>query len=78
MTTIQHVIDVPRALPVLARWFAEEWDPYYGLEGRATPSPIYEHPALATCSQSASLLSKGPSPIAHGEESIPSHCHLDP
>ena len=30
---IRHLLEVPEALPVLARWFVEEWGPYYGPEG---------------------------------------------
>ena len=30
---IRRLEKVPDALPVLARWFAEEWEPYYGPDG---------------------------------------------
>jgi len=30
---IIHLADLPEAIPLLARWFIEEWGPYYGPEG---------------------------------------------
>lgn len=30
---IVRLADVPEAIPVLARWFVEEWEPYYGPAG---------------------------------------------
>ena len=30
---ILHLIDAPEAVPVLARWFVEEWEPWYGPDG---------------------------------------------
>ena len=31
---IVHLLQVPEVAPVLARWFVEEWTPWYGPEGR--------------------------------------------
>ncbi len=30
---IVHLVDFPQAIPVLTRWFIEEWEPFYGPEG---------------------------------------------
>ncbi|MCG8356777.1 MAG: GNAT family N-acetyltransferase [Kiloniellales bacterium] len=30
---IAHILDVPDAAPTLARWFVEEWQPWYGPDG---------------------------------------------
>ncbi len=30
---VRYLGDVPSALPLLARWFTEEWEPYYGPAG---------------------------------------------
>lgn len=30
---VRYLSDVPSALPLLARWFTEEWEPYYGSGG---------------------------------------------
>ena len=30
---IVHLLEAPEALPTLARWFVEEWAPYYGPDG---------------------------------------------
>ena len=31
--TIRHLMHAPHVLPVLAQWFVEEWEPYYGPTG---------------------------------------------
>ena len=30
---IRHLIDAPNAAPALARWFVDEWTPWYGYDG---------------------------------------------
>lgn len=30
---VRYLVDVPSALPILAQWFKEEWEPYYGPAG---------------------------------------------
>lgn len=30
---IAHLFEAPEALPTLARWFVEEWEPWYGPDG---------------------------------------------
>jgi GNAT superfamily N-acetyltransferase len=31
---IVHLLEAPEAVPTLARWFVEEWGPWYGPDGR--------------------------------------------
>jgi len=30
---IHHLVDAPHAISILTRWFVEEWEPYYGVDG---------------------------------------------
>ncbi|MDJ0947755.1 MAG: GNAT family N-acetyltransferase [Alphaproteobacteria bacterium] len=34
---IAHLVDVPETAPTLARWFVEEWEPWYGPDGAGDP-----------------------------------------
>ena len=47
---IVHVLDVPGSMPTLARWFVEEWSPWYGPGG-----PGDAEADLAACSSRSEL-----------------------
>jgi GNAT superfamily N-acetyltransferase len=47
---IVHVLDAPEAVPTLARWFVEEWSPWYGPDG-----PGDAQADLAACSSRSEL-----------------------
>lgn len=34
---IVHLVESPDAAPTLAKWFVEEWEPWYGADGQGDP-----------------------------------------
>ena len=81
-TTIRHLVDVPHALPVLAEWFVEEWEPYYGTDGpgnaEADLHAASDRDQLPICLVALSAGQEVVGTIALRAESLPSHRHLTP
>ena len=79
---IAHLADTPEAIPVLARWFVEEWEPYYGPAGRGDA----EHDLRLCCNRDRipiALVALDADGAAIGTaalkpDSMDSHRHLGP
>ncbi len=80
--TILHLVDVPRVLPVLARWFVGEWGPYYGPEGpggaEADLQAAGDRDRIPICLVALDATGDAAGTIALRAESVPSHRHLSP
>ncbi len=79
---LRHLTDVPDAVPVLVRWFVEEWEPYYGPDGpgdaevdlRAAKTRDDLPICLVAVDDGGDVLGTA----ALKANSIPSHAHLTP
>ncbi|MDP6388706.1 MAG: GNAT family N-acetyltransferase [Alphaproteobacteria bacterium] len=79
---IVHLADVPEAIPILVRWFVEEWEPYYGPDGPGDA----ERDLTACCNRDelpVGLLAldgegKVVGTAALKSESVETHRHLSP
>jgi GNAT superfamily N-acetyltransferase len=80
--TVRHLIDLPDALPVLTRWFVDEWEPYYGLEGpgdaEADLRAAKTKNGLPTCLVAIDNAGDVVGTAALKAESVASHGHLTP
>lgn len=79
---IRHLFEAPEALPLLARWFVEEWGPYYGPEGpgdaEADLRAANDSGRLPICLVAFDASGGVTGTIALRAESIVSHRHLTP
>jgi GNAT superfamily N-acetyltransferase len=80
--TIRHLLDEPQAVPVLARWFVQEWEPYYGPDGPGDAETdlraAYNRDQLPICLVALDAARDVVGTIALRAESLPSHRHLTP
>ena len=81
-SVIRHLLEVPEALPVLTRWFVEEWGPYYGPEGpgdaEADLRAANQRDQLPICLVALDAAGGVTGTVALRAESIASHRHLTP
>ena len=79
---IRHLFQVPQVLPVLAGWFVEEWEPYYGPEGAGDAEADLKAAAgrerLPICLAALDADGGVTGTIALKAESVDSHRHLTP
>jgi predicted N-acetyltransferase YhbS len=81
-SVIRHLLEVPEVLPVLVRWFVEEWGPYYGPEGpgdaEADLRAARHRDQLPICLVALDAAGDVTGTVALRVESIVSHRHLTP
>jgi len=79
---IHHLVDVPHAVPILTRWFIEEWEPYYGPDGsgdaEADLRGAKSKDSLPVCLVAIDDAGNVVGTAALKMESVPSHRHLTP
>ena len=78
---ILHLCNVPDAVPVLARWFLQEWAPYYGPSGPGDAESDLREAADPAHLPICLVATEGDQPlgtIALKEGSVDSHRHLSP
>lgn len=79
---ILHLADIPGVLPVLARWFVEEWEAYYGPDGPGDPvsdlKAASDRDHLPLCLVAVDDEGRPLGTVALKGESVDSHRHLSP
>ena len=80
--TIRHLYEVPDLIPEIARWFVDEWGPYYGPDGpgdaEADLRAASDGDQLPLCLVALDEAGTPVGTISLRAESVPSHKHLTP
>ena len=79
---IRQLAEIPEVIPVLARWFVAEWEPYYGPNGSGNAETdlqaALDPHRLPRCLVALDTDGEPVGTVSLRQESLPSHRHLGP